>query len=234
MRLCLCVCDCVCVPLVVCVRVSVTVFACVTACECCTLDGLLHQCTVCRLRAAKFGEVLEVCQSAQGTVCMAKTRVTRDEVHAMVRQAMEEATQSVMTKLSQIMWDEDDLVSEPVGPSNSYPEDDVTSEMNFTGKDYSSGLDFPPGISSMEEWGETVVKIGRAVRDRTYVELLGKEFADYRKYVLAQRHPGGALRDFKAFIIRSSVAGHGVETCSEPIPGTAGPRYRRPASGPGC
>ena len=91
------------------------------------------------------------------------------------------------------------------------------------------GTAFPPGVESLEKWGETVVRYGRRMVGKTYQELLGEEFAWYRKYVLDQEDAGPGLADFQAFLIRAGANTIPGTVTSEPIPGTSEPRLRRPA-----
>jgi hypothetical protein len=91
------------------------------------------------------------------------------------------------------------------------------------------GTAFPPGVESLEQWGETVVRYGRRMVGKTYQELLGEEFAWYRKYVLDQKDAGPGLADFQAFLIRAGANTMKGTVTSEPIPGTSVPRLRRPS-----
>ena len=87
-------------------------------------------------------------------------------------------------------------------------------------------IGFPPGINSLEEWGETVVTFG-IKKDLNYAELLADEHIGYRKFVMAQKDPNAKLRDLKNFFERAGCWQKLPE--SDPIPGTTTPRRRRKA-----
>jgi hypothetical protein len=96
--------------------------------------------------------------------------------------------------------------------------------------DNTNGTAFPPGIETLEKWGETVVPPGLKVSGRTFKEVLEcEEFASYRETVLEYKNPGPVLADLKAFLICAGADNMKGLVTSEPIPGTSVPRLRRPA-----
>ena len=107
-----------------------------------------------------------------------------------------------------------------------------TSPFVFTNSvDNTNGTAFPPGIETLEKWGETVVnQRNLKVYGRTFQEVLEwAEFSSYRKYVLDHKNPGPVLADLKAYLICAGANNMKGLVTSAPIPGTLVPRLCRPA-----
>ena len=97
----------------------------------------------------------------------------------------------------------------------------------------STGPDFPPGIASLEDWGESVVDWKSIVKGATYAELRDDTYRGYREWAMKQRKRKSAgVMDLKNYFQRAGVGKkiNGTEFYSEPIPGTTKPRLRRRAS----
>ena len=176
--------------------------------------------------------------------------VSAERLEGLICEAAEKAARSVASQFIPIDSEDCDRYYEFVGNQPPPPVHDGvhegdhtpmyhdgsraavdTSPFVFTNSvDNTNGTAFPPGIQTLEKWGETVVPRGLKVTGRTFKEVLEwEEFASYRKTVLEYKNPGPVLADLKAYLICAGANNMKGLVTSEPIPGTLVPRLRRPA-----
>ena len=91
----------------------------------------------------------------------------------------------------------------------------------------------PPGVESLEQWGETEILHGKVCKGRSYRDVAGSTEATdvrYLKFVRAQKEPGPFLLDFQKYV-EAFAAAHD-RPCR---PGTSIPRrfVNRASKGPG-
>ena len=165
--------------------------------------------------------------------------LSAERLEGLIREAAEEAARSVASQFIPRVSEECDQYYEFVGVHDGdhtpmYHDDAAAEASPFVfanSVDNTNGTAFPPGIETLEKWGETVVvQRNLKVHGRTFQEVLEwAEFSSYRKYVLDHKNPGPVLADLKAFLICAGADNMKGLVTSEPIPGTSVPRLRRPA-----
>ena len=173
-------------------------------------------------------------------------RLSQSEMQQLISEAAKEAAKEAAARvLEQFVLcgtgdaAEYELVTAEKETSNTEEEGSNTEDQGddkLNGRihsNVSTGPGFPPGIASMEEWGESVVNWQSVVRGVTYAELRDDTYHTYREWLMKQRQPRSAMMaDLQNYMRRAGFGKkiNGTEFHSEPIPGTTAPRLRRRAS----